>query len=82
MIPDSAVGIVTGYGLDGRRARVRDSIGERNFLLHVFQTDAVLHPASYPMSTWCSFKGNKLMQWSKVQESTHKFPQASSKHSA
>jgi hypothetical protein len=46
----SAVGIATGYGLDGRGDGV---------VLHVVQTVSGAHPASYPMCTGGSFPGGK-----------------------
>jgi hypothetical protein len=45
---DSAVGIATGYGLDGRGVGVRLPVGPRFSLLRVVQTGSGAHPAS-----WC-----------------------------
>jgi hypothetical protein len=40
---DSAVGIVTGYEVDGR------GVGVWVPVVHVVQTGSAAHPASYPM---------------------------------
>jgi hypothetical protein len=49
MSQDSAVGIATGYGLDGRGVRVS----------HIVHTGSGAHPASYPMGTGGSFLSGK-----------------------
>jgi hypothetical protein len=55
---DSAVGIATGYGLDGRGGGVRIPVGARLSLLHVVQ--AVVWPIqSIPMDTGGTFPGVK-----------------------
>jgi hypothetical protein len=56
---DSAVGIGTEYGLDGRRVGVRIPVEARFFLLHVVHTGSGAHPDSYPMGTGGSFSGGK-----------------------
>jgi hypothetical protein len=55
----SAVGVVTGYGLDGRGVGVRVPVGVRFSPLHVVQTGSGAHPASYPMGTGGSFPRGK-----------------------
>jgi hypothetical protein len=47
---DSAVGIVTGYGLDDRGSEFESRWGQEFSLLHV-QTGSQVHPTSYPMGT-------------------------------
>jgi hypothetical protein len=56
---DSAVGIATGYGLDGRGVGVRVPVGARFSPLHVVQTGPGASPASYPMGSGSSFPGVK-----------------------
>jgi hypothetical protein len=51
-IRDSAVDILTGYGMDYRGVGVR--------FLQVVRTGVGAHPASYPVHTWDSFLGIKL----------------------
>jgi hypothetical protein len=47
-----AVGITTGYGLDGRGAGVRVPVQEQFFPpLQLIQSDSGAHPVSYPMDT-------------------------------
>jgi hypothetical protein len=46
---DSAVGITTGYRLDGQGAGVRVPVGQDFSLLYVVQSGSEAHPASYPM---------------------------------
>jgi hypothetical protein len=48
---DSAVGIATCYGLDGRSVGVRAPVRIRFSLLHVFHTGSGAHPTSYPIGT-------------------------------
>jgi hypothetical protein len=48
---DIAVGIGTGYGLDGRGVGVRVPVGARCSPLHVVQTGCGAHPSPYPMGT-------------------------------
>jgi hypothetical protein len=48
---DSAVCIVTGYGLDSRGAGVRVPAGQEFSLLYVVQTGSGAHTASYPRGT-------------------------------
>jgi hypothetical protein len=52
---DSAVGITTGYGLDGRGVRIRVQVGQDFSPLHIVKTGPGVHPASYPMGTGDSF---------------------------
>jgi hypothetical protein len=52
---DSAVGIVTGYGLDNRGVGVLVPIGKEFSILHVAQAESGAHPASYPMGIEGSF---------------------------
>jgi hypothetical protein len=59
MSRESAVGIATGYGLDGGGVGVRVPLGARFSPLHVAQTDCGAHPASYPIHTGGSFPGGK-----------------------
>jgi hypothetical protein len=54
---ESAVGIATGYGLDGRGVAVRVPVGAIYSLLHVFQTGSGAHPAFYTVGTGGSFAG-------------------------
>jgi hypothetical protein len=62
---DSAVGIATGYGLDGRGVGVRVPVGAWFFPLHVIQTVLGAHPASYPTGTGGSFPWGKAVgAWS------------------
>jgi hypothetical protein len=56
---DSAVGIATGYGLDGRGAGFRVPVGSRCSLLHVVQTGSGAHPASYPIVLGVKLPGLK-----------------------
>jgi hypothetical protein len=57
---DSSVGIVLGYGLDDRGARIRFPVGAGNFSLHLrIQNGSGAHPASYPMGSRGSFPGDK-----------------------
>jgi hypothetical protein len=46
---DSALGIATGYGRDGRGVGVRVPLGASFSPLNVFQTGSGAHPASHPM---------------------------------
>jgi hypothetical protein len=46
MSRSSAVGIATGYGLDGREVWVRVPVGSRMLALHIFQADSGIHPTS------------------------------------
>jgi hypothetical protein len=55
---DSAVSIVTGYGLDGRGVGVRVPVGQYFSPLHIIQTGTGAHPASCPMGGG-SFPGDK-----------------------
>jgi hypothetical protein len=57
--PDSAVGIATSHGLDGRGVGVRVQWGNGFFPLHIVQTGSGAHPASYPVDTGGSFPGGK-----------------------
>jgi hypothetical protein len=59
MSRDSSVGIVTGYGLDGRGVGVRVPVGARFSPLRVVQTGSEAHPTSYTMGTGGSFPGGK-----------------------
>jgi hypothetical protein len=54
---ESAVGIATGYGLDGRRVRVRVPVGIRFLSLYVVQIGSVPHPVLYAKGTVGSFPG-------------------------
>jgi hypothetical protein len=56
---DSAVGVATGYGLDGRKDGVRVSVGARFFSSSRCPERFGAHPASYPMGTGDSFPGGK-----------------------
>jgi hypothetical protein len=56
---DSAVGIGTGYGLDGRGVGVRVPVEAIFFPLHVVQTGSGAHPASSPIYNGGSFPGGK-----------------------
>jgi hypothetical protein len=47
----SAVGIATGYGLDGRGIGVQVATGVIFSHLHVVQPDSGVHSPSYPMGT-------------------------------
>jgi hypothetical protein len=51
-----AVGIATGYGLNGRGFEVRVRVEARFSPLHVVLTGSGVHPASYPID---SFPRNK-----------------------
>jgi hypothetical protein len=58
--PDSSVGIVSGYGLDGQGSGVGFPAGARDVsLLHSVQTDPEAHKTSYPMGTGGSFSEGK-----------------------
>jgi hypothetical protein len=60
MSRSSAVGIVTGYGLDYRRRdRDRVPVWSRMFTLNSVHTGSGAHPASYPKGTGGSFPGGK-----------------------
>jgi hypothetical protein len=48
---DNAVGVATGYGMDGQGVGVRVPRGKNFLFLHVVQTGPGNHPASYPMGT-------------------------------
>jgi hypothetical protein len=67
---NSAVGIATGYGLDGRGVGVRVPVGSIIFFFHVVQTGSGTHPASYPMGTGVIFPGVKRS----VREADHSAP--------
>jgi hypothetical protein len=56
---DSAVGIATGYGLDGREDGLRVPVGASLSPLRVVQADSGADPASYPIGTGTSFPGGK-----------------------
>jgi hypothetical protein len=56
---DSAVGIATGYALDGRRAEIRVPVKAKFFPYPFVQTGPGAHSASYPMGTEVSFPGVK-----------------------
>jgi hypothetical protein len=57
---DSSVSIELGYGLDDRGSRVQFQAGAGNFSLHHrVQNGSGTHPASYPMGTRGSFRGDK-----------------------
>jgi hypothetical protein len=56
---DSAVGVATGYGLDGRGVGVRVPVGGRIYLLQVVQTGSGVHPTSYPINTGALSPGVK-----------------------
>jgi hypothetical protein len=61
-------GIATGYELDGRGSI---KVGARYFSpIHRVQTGSMIHPVSYPMSTWGSFLGDKATGaiWCRGQE--------------
>jgi hypothetical protein len=90
---DSEVGIVIGYGLDGRGVGVPSPVGVRFFPLHVVQPGSGVNPASYPLGTWGSFPGGKAVEarsWAHLQLvprsricwSIHPFPHTSSWRSA
>jgi hypothetical protein len=51
----SAIGIVTGYGLDDREVRVQAQQGQEFALLYIIQIDSGVHSASSPMSICDSF---------------------------
>jgi hypothetical protein len=55
----SAVGITTGYRLDGRGVGVRAPVGSKFFSLHVVQTGSGANPASYTMDTGGDFLRGK-----------------------
>jgi hypothetical protein len=62
---DSAVGIETGYGLDGRGVGVPVPVGVRFFSYPRRPDRSGAHPASYPMGTGGSFPGGKAPEaWS------------------
>jgi hypothetical protein len=50
-IPGCAVGIATGYGLDGRGVTVSVLIGKKFSPLHVVQIGSDAHPDCYTMGT-------------------------------
>jgi hypothetical protein len=81
---DSAVGIATGYGLDGREVGVRVPVGARFAPLHVVPTGSGAHPASYPMGTGALFPGREadhllqLVPRSIIRGSIHPLPRTSS----
>jgi hypothetical protein len=56
---DGAVGIATGYGLDGRVFGVRVPVGSTISILHVVQTDSRTQSASDPVGTGGPFPGDK-----------------------
>jgi hypothetical protein len=57
---DNSVGIALEYGLGDRGSRVRFPEGAENFSPHRrVHNGSGAHPASYPMSTRCSFPGDK-----------------------
>jgi hypothetical protein len=56
---ESAVGVATGYGLDGRGIGGRVPVGVKFSSLHVIQTGSGAHSASNPMGTGGSFHGVK-----------------------
>jgi hypothetical protein len=45
----SAVGIPTGYGLDGRGVGIQVLVGQDFSPVHIVQTKSGVHPASCPM---------------------------------
>jgi hypothetical protein len=50
-----------GNGLDDQGSRVRFPVGAGKFSLHHrSQNGSGAHPASYPMSTRCSFPGDRV----------------------
>jgi hypothetical protein len=56
----SAVGIATGYGLDGRGVGVRVPDRVKNFLFSTSSRPPLeAHPASYPMGTGTLLHGDK-----------------------
>jgi hypothetical protein len=55
---DSAVGIATGYTIEGSEFESRESL--EFSLLHVAQTGSGVHSTSYTMGTGCSFPGCKV----------------------
>jgi hypothetical protein len=55
----SVVGIVTGYGLDGRGSELESRYGHEFSLLHVVLTGSGALPASYPMGIGGSFPRGK-----------------------
>jgi hypothetical protein len=67
-----AVGVATGYGLDGRGVGIRDFSS-----LHSVQTGSEAHPASYLMGT-----GSKAVPRSRIRGSIHSLPHTSSWSSA
>jgi hypothetical protein len=56
---DSAVGILTAYGLDGRGVGVRGPVRQDFTPLHVVQAGSGAHPASNTMSTGGPFPEGK-----------------------
>jgi hypothetical protein len=62
---DSAVGIATGYGLEGRSVRVRVPVRARFFSSYQFWG----HPASYPMGTGSFFLWGKAVEGVKLTTS-------------
>jgi hypothetical protein len=91
---DSAVGIATGYGLDGQGIGARVPVGARFSPLTVVQTSCRAHPGSYRMGTVASFPGDKttgdmkltfhlqLAPSSRIRGSIHPLPHMSSMRSA
>jgi hypothetical protein len=81
---DSAVGIVTGYRMDGRGVGVRIPVGSKFSLLYVVQTGSWVHPASYPTGMGALSPGVKrqgheadhsqLVPRSRKRESKHPLP--------
>jgi hypothetical protein len=51
-----AVDVATGYELDDRKAGLESRGGQEFSLLHVIQTGAEVHPASYSMGTTEHFR--------------------------
>jgi hypothetical protein len=79
---DSAVGMATDYGLDGRRFGVRVPVGARFFPPCVVQTDSGAHPSSNPIGAGGSFPGGKaageLVLRSRLHGSIHPLSHTSS----
>jgi hypothetical protein len=48
---NSAVGITTGYHLNGEEVRIRFPVGQEISLLRVFRIGFGVHPTFYPMGT-------------------------------
>jgi hypothetical protein len=57
----SAVGIVTGYGLDDRGIEVRVSVEAEFYSSPRLPVRSGAHPASYPMFAVGSFPGGKAV---------------------